>query len=52
MMLAEVKCELNDDGTVGRTVWVGRRVGERPTRYICGGGHVFNGPDAYPPVET
>lgn len=47
-MLAEVTCELNDDFTIGRTKSVGKRRGEKPARYVCGGGHEFVGEDPLP----
>jgi hypothetical protein len=43
VMTAKVKCELNDDFTLGRTVHVGKRVETSPAEYVCGGGHTFTG---------
>lgn len=42
-MTARVVCALSEDGSLGRTMHVGRRVGK--VEYVCGGGHVF-GPNA------
>ena len=47
VMTAKVKCELNDDFTLGRTVHVGKRVS--PAEYICGGGHTFTGVELVEP---
>ena len=38
--LAHVTCELYSDGTIGKTLWVGRRLGEAV--YLCGGAHKFD----------
>ena len=37
IMTAKVRCSLNPDGTPGRVVAAGKRLGG-PT-YVCGGGH-------------
>jgi len=38
-MTARVVCVINEDGSVGRTTSVGKRVGK--SVYECGGGHEF-----------
>jgi hypothetical protein len=42
-MTARVVCVLNEDGTIGRTEHVGKRVGA--AEYECGGGHKFGSND-------
>jgi hypothetical protein len=39
LMTARVRCELNEDGSVGRTLWAGERLGM--PLYVCGGDHRF-----------
>jgi len=52
MMYAAVKCVLNADGSVGKTVHVGPRHDSVPVRYACGGGHTFSGVDPLPQKEN
>ena len=43
IMVAKVKCELDADGDLGRTVHVGQRKEDitGPVQYECHGGHRF-----------